>query len=65
MRPLLTLEVSEALRAAARAGRPKIECTLDLGRSTTTVEVSVAGWRWQGQRFPHLESCKVRTIYYC
>ena len=64
MGPLLTLEVSEALRAAARAGRPKIECTLDLGRSTTTVEVSVAGWRWQGQRFPHLESCKVRTIYY-
>ena len=64
MGPLLTLEVSEALRAAVRAGRPKIECTLDLGRSTTMVEVSAAGWRWQGQRFPHLESCKVRTIYY-
>src|SRR3990172_6197736 len=64
MGPLLTLEVSEALRAAVRAGRPKIECTLDLGRSTTMVEVSAAGWRWQGQRFPHLESCRVRTIYY-
>ena len=64
MGPLLTLEVSEALRAAARTGRPKIECTLDLGRSTTTVEVSAAGWIWQGQRYPHLESCKDRTIYY-
>ena len=64
MGPILTLEVSEALRAAARTGRPKIERTLDLGRSTTMVEVSVAGWRWQGQCFPQLESCKARTIYY-
>lgn len=64
MGPLLTVEVCEALRAAARAGRPEIECTLDLGRSTTRVEVSAAGWNWQGQRFPHLESCKGRTVYY-
>ena len=64
MGPLLTLEVSEALRAAARAGRPKLECTLDLGRTTTTVEVSAAGWRWQDQRFPHPEDCKVRTVYH-
>jgi predicted methyltransferase len=64
MGPLLTLEVSKALRAAARAGRPKIECTLDLGRSTMTVEVSAAGWLWQGELFPHLESCKARTVYY-
>ena len=64
MGPLLTLEVSEALRAAASAGKPKIECSLDLGRSTAMVEVGVAGWRWQGQLFPHPESCKVRTIYY-
>jgi len=64
MGPLLTLQVSEALHAAARTGKPAIECTLDLGRSTTTVEVSAAGWRWQGQLFPHLESCKDRTIYY-
>lgn len=64
MGPLLTLEVSEALAAAARAGRPQIECTLDLGRSTALVEVSAAGWRWQGRRFPHLDSCKDRTVYY-
>jgi predicted methyltransferase len=64
MGPLLTLEVHEALRAAARAGKPKIECTLDLGRSTTMVDVSVAGWSWRGERFPLLEICKDRTIYH-
>ena len=62
--PLLTLKVHEALHAAARAGAPTVECSLDLNRSTTTVEVGVAGWIWQGQRFPHLETCKDRTIYH-
>lgn len=64
MGPLLTLKVYEALQAAARAGTPTIESSLDLGRSTTTVEVGVAGWTWQGQRFPYLETCKDRTIYH-
>lgn len=62
--PLLTLRVHETLRAAARAGAPAVECSLDLDRSTTTVEVGEAGWSWQGQRYPWLESCKDRTIYY-
>lgn len=64
MGPLLTLEVHQALSAAARAGKPTIECTLDLGRSTTMVDVSVAGWSWRGEQFPLLESCKDRTIYH-
>lgn len=62
--PLLTLRVHEALRAAARAGAPAVECSLDLERSTTTVAVGEAGWSWQGQRYPWLEACKDRTIYY-
>lgn len=62
--PLLTLEVHAALRAASRAGATTVECSLDLERSRTTVEVDVAGWRWQGQRFPYLETCKDRTVYY-
>jgi uncharacterized protein len=41
-----------------------VECSLDLERSQTTVEVDVAGWRWGGQRFPWLETCKDRTVYY-
>lgn len=64
MGPLLTLEISEAMHAAVRAGRPSVECSLDLGRSTTRVEVRAAGWTWQDQHFPHLASCKDRTIYY-
>jgi predicted methyltransferase len=62
--PLMTLSVHEALRAAARAGVPTVECSLDLGRSRTTVEVGAAGWNWQGRRYPWLETCKDRTIYY-
>ena len=64
MSPLLTLKVHESLRAALRSGTPTVECSLDLDRSTTTVEVSETGWIWQGQRFPWLETCKDRTIYH-
>ncbi len=62
--PLLTQKVHDALRAAARTGAPSVECSLDLDRSHTSVEVDQAGWTWQGQRFPYLESCKDRTIYH-
>ncbi|MGE0115405.1 MAG: SAM-dependent methyltransferase [Steroidobacteraceae bacterium] len=64
MQPLLTLKVHEQLRSAVRAGVGTIECSLDLDRSTTTVAVDAEGWIWQGQRFPYLETCKDRTIYY-
>jgi uncharacterized protein len=64
MGPLLTLEVHEALRAAARSGKQRIECTLDLARSMTPVDLSESGWTWRGARFPFLEVCKYRTIYY-
>jgi len=64
MGPLLTSKVHDTLRAAARADAPTVECSLDLDRSTTTVEVGINGWIWQGQRFPYLEACKVRTIYH-
>jgi hypothetical protein len=56
MGPLLTLKVHETLHDAACAGAPTVECSLDLDRSTTTVEVGVGGWIWQGQRFPWLET---------
>ena len=64
MGPLLTIKVHEALRGAVNACAPDVECSLDLDRSTTMVEVDVEGWVWQGQRFPHLEFCKDRTIYH-
>jgi uncharacterized protein len=62
--PLLTQGVHDALRNAARAGSHMVKCSLDLGRSTTMVEVNADGWTWQGQQFPFLETCKDRTIYY-
>ena len=64
MGPLLTLKVHEELRAAVRAGAPEVECSLDLDRSTLTVGLDEAGWTWEGQRFPYLETCKDRTVYY-
>ena len=64
MSPVLTLEIHEGLRAAAHAGEKIAECSLDLGRSMTTVELDAGGWAWQGRRFPWLDSRKQRTIYY-
>jgi predicted methyltransferase len=58
--PLLTQKVHHALRSGAQT----VECSLDLDRTRTTAEVDAAGWTWQGQRFPFLESCKERTIYH-
>ena len=41
-----------------------VRCSLDLERSLATVEVDAAGWSWQGRRFPFIDRCKDRTIYY-
>lgn len=65
MGPLLTFKVHEHLRAAARAGVATTDCSLDLDRSTTTVELRAAQWLWQGQAFPFMATCKDRTIYHC
>ena len=58
--PLLTEKVHDTLRSGAQ----KVECSLDLDRSRTTVETDSSGWTWQGRRFPYLENCKDRTIYH-
>jgi predicted methyltransferase len=64
MGPLLTQSVHDTLRAAMHAGMATVDCSLDLGRSTTTVELQAAEWVWQDQRFPYLETSKDRTIYH-
>jgi predicted methyltransferase len=64
MGPLITLKVHEVLRAAVRSDVPTVECSLDLDRSTTTVDVDAEGWTWRGQRFRYLDACRDRTIYY-
>jgi predicted methyltransferase len=62
--PLLTLKVHEQLLRALRERAGEVVCSLDLNRSTTNVAVDESGWTWQGQRYPYLEKCKDRTIYY-
>lgn len=62
--PLLTLEIHTALLAARNRGAASVECSLDLGRSTATVELHPQDWLYNGQGFPYLERCKDRTIYY-
>jgi predicted methyltransferase len=62
--PLLTLKLHEQLRTAVQSGARTIVCSLDLERTTTTVEVSGEAWLWNGRSFPHLDAVKDRTIYY-
>lgn len=64
MGPLLTATVHATLRAAGGKGLATVECSLDLGRSTTSVEVGPDHWRWQGRRYPFMTACRERTIYY-
>lgn len=62
--PLLTSKVHHALVTAASAGAATIECSLDLERSATTVQVDAGGWSWRAARYPFLEACRDRTIYW-
>jgi len=64
MGPLLTADIHEQLLAAARAGGGDVECSLDLGRSTTRVAVDASGWHWEGRRYPLPERCRDRTVYH-
>jgi predicted methyltransferase len=62
--PLLTLPVHQALLAARDAGSITASCSLDLDRSSTSVELRAEGWFWNGRLFPFLQRCNDRTIYY-
>src|ERR1700690_1129912 len=64
MGPLLTADVLEQLRGASRERRGSVECSMDLRRSTSIVEVADDGWTWNGDRFPYPAACKDRTIYH-
>ena len=62
--PLLTLDVHERLLTARDTKAIEVECSLDLDRTKTRVQVHASEWEWQGNRFPYLDRCKDRTIYY-
>lgn len=62
--PLLTSEVHETLLKARDDEAIEVECSLDLDRSNTRVQVRSRTWEWQQRCYPYLERCKDRTIYY-
>ncbi len=62
--PLLTAGVADQLLAARREGRVQLECSLDLQRSLTFVEIAAHDWIWDGQRFPYPQKIRERTIYH-
>jgi predicted methyltransferase len=64
MGPLLTSNVHDALLAARDRGAATLDCSLDLGRTSTTVAVGATRWTWQGAAYPYLEACRERTIYH-
>jgi predicted methyltransferase len=61
--PLLTLPVNEALLAARDAGTSSLECSLDLGLSSTRVDIEPLAWSWNQRRFPYLAGCRDRSVY--
>jgi predicted methyltransferase len=64
MGPLLTERVHTALRSAFTAGKPALECSLDLGRSRVVVELGAAGFVADGRPYPWLDDCRERTVYH-
>jgi uncharacterized protein len=62
--PLLTLGEHGVLHAARSRGDSTVECSLDLGRSTATVETGVDAWSWRERRYPYPDALRERTIYY-
>lgn len=62
--PLLTTAVHEQLLAARRRGETSLQCSLDLGRSTTAVTIAQEHWGWQERAYPYLDRCKDRTVYH-
>ena len=62
--PLLTSAVHDTLLAARHRGAATVECSLDLQRSRTTVAVGLKDWGCDGRRYPYLDACRERTIYY-
>jgi predicted methyltransferase len=62
--PLLTKPVHDALLSARAGGAERLECSLDLQRSQTSVAPGREEWAWGERRYPYPERCKDRTIYY-
>ena len=56
--------MNDSLLAARRAGRETLDCSVDLGRSTTRIHLRSSEWVLDGRAFPFLDVCRQRTIYH-
>ena len=63
MTPLLTAETCRQLANARDAGLSELECTLDLQRSLSKVNITVSYWESEGARYTYLDGGKERTVY--
>jgi uncharacterized protein len=52
------------MRIALRKSAATLECSLDLGRTQTSIELRGTEWAWQTRAYPYLENAKERTIYH-
>ncbi|MFM1885410.1 MAG: hypothetical protein RL026_567 [Pseudomonadota bacterium] len=66
MAPLLTQNLVQEMRTASRHADADLCCSLDLGRSQTTVHClhGGSGFGWQGQAYPLPHPCRERTVYH-
>ena len=62
--PLVTLPLHEALLAARRHAPTSLEASVDLGRTQTVLTLDGESWCCDGGRYPYLERCRDRTVYY-
>jgi uncharacterized protein len=62
--PLLTAELCAQFHNALRSRLGSVACSLDLGRSQTTVQLEEQAWRWGARSFPYIDRYKERTIYF-
>ena len=62
--PLLTADILDSLLLARRAAVASINCSLDLGRSTTEVQIRADEWLWQQSKFPYPDRLNDRTVYF-
>lgn len=62
--PLLTRTLCEQIARARTEGATHLECSLDLDRSRTVIELGDTAWRCGDRTYAYLPDCRERTVYY-
>ena len=62
--PLLTRELLDLMLAARDSGAAHHQCSLDLGRTESTIALSAQVWTWQDVSYPWPDRLRERTVYF-